>query len=261
MNDTVSIICIDDEPSILEISKIFLEREGYVVSIIESPKKALELIRRNQYNVVISDYEMPEMSGIDLFKKIKEDGDPPHFILFSGKDRKSIIFEVINNEIDLYISKGINIKVMSSLIDSLIRERRRQENVLSQRNTALRRMHQSIDLKSKDYSNREIFNINNSPSILIDENKRIIGSNHSFEILSGYSKQELLNLSWTDFVFPENLPCMSHHHDEEMNGKKPREIYQFKFIDKYKYLYLISAVICVIDVKKSIISFFEIIKE
>lgn len=265
MNDTVSIICIDDEPSILEISKIFLEREGYVVSIIESPKKALELIRRNQYNVVISDYEMPEMSGIDLFKKIKEDGDPPPFILFSGKNRKSIIFEVINNEIDLYISKGINIKVlyseMSSLIDSLIRERRRQENVLSQRNTALRRMHQSIDLKSKDYSNREIFNINNSPSILIDENKRIIGSNHSFEILSGYSKQELLNLSWTDFVFPENLPCMSHHHDEEMNGKKPREIYQFKFIDKYKYLYLISAVICVIDVKKSIISFFEIIKE
>jgi len=263
MHGKVSIICIDDEPLILNISKIYLGKKGYLVSTAECPEKALELIRKNNYDIIISDYEMPKMNGIDLFKEIKREGDPPPFILFSGKERKSIIFEIINNEIDLYISKGYNLKEkyssISDFIANLIKERDK-ENVLSQKNDTLKKVHHSIDLKNKIYLNRKIFNINSSPSILIDEDKKIIDVNHSFEVISGYSKQDLTNFLWTNFVCPESLSYMSHYHEERRAGKRPPETYQFKFIDKYKDQYLICVVVCMIDEKKSIASFFEMIE-
>jgi len=85
-------LVVDDEPALLEISKIFLERSGEItVDTANSAYAALNSMGTVSYDVIVSDYEMPGMDGILLLKKIREGGGKTPFILFTrerpGRDR------------------------------------------------------------------------------------------------------------------------------------------------------------------------------
>jgi CheY-like chemotaxis protein len=66
------ILVVDDEPQILKLISNYLELEGFQVKVTESAREAMKLIESKDYRIVISDILMPEMSGIDLLRKIKE---------------------------------------------------------------------------------------------------------------------------------------------------------------------------------------------
>ncbi|MCB9230016.1 MAG: response regulator, partial [Deltaproteobacteria bacterium] len=68
-----NIIMIDDEESILEAYASLLVGSEISVKTINNPLKAIEYIKNHSVDVIISDITMPEMSGIDFFKKIKND--------------------------------------------------------------------------------------------------------------------------------------------------------------------------------------------
>lgn len=66
------ILVVDDECSICEILGQFLRKSGYNVSTASSGEEALETLKRNGIDLVISDIKMPGMSGVDLLKHVKE---------------------------------------------------------------------------------------------------------------------------------------------------------------------------------------------
>ena len=102
-------IYVDDEPALLEVTKVFLEMDGDIeILALDSGRKALPLILKGGYDVIVSDYQMPEMSGIDLLKALKNKGNDVPFILFTGKGREEVAMEAINNGADFYIQKGGN---------------------------------------------------------------------------------------------------------------------------------------------------------
>jgi len=55
-----------------ELLELVLKREGYAVHTAENGKRALELIRENVYDLIISDVKMPDISGIELLAKVRE---------------------------------------------------------------------------------------------------------------------------------------------------------------------------------------------
>jgi CheY-like chemotaxis protein/chemotaxis protein CheY-P-specific phosphatase CheC len=67
-----SILVVDDEESIRLSLSILLKKEGFHVEEAASGEEALEKLRTNRYDIVISDIMMPELDGITLLKKIKE---------------------------------------------------------------------------------------------------------------------------------------------------------------------------------------------
>ena len=69
------ILYIDDEFLNLELFRINLKRE-YEVIIVESPIKALEIIGSEKIDVIITDYKMPEMNGMELIRKVKNEIRP-----------------------------------------------------------------------------------------------------------------------------------------------------------------------------------------
>lgn len=73
------ILYIDDEVDLLELAASFFEEENLPIETCADFNQALELIRQNQYKVVISDAKMPSGSGHELFSVIKEKG------YFNGK--------------------------------------------------------------------------------------------------------------------------------------------------------------------------------
>jgi len=66
------ILIVDDEKNMREVLEIFLRNEGYNVSVADSGERAVEAMRHDIFDLVITDMKMPGMSGIDLLKNIKQ---------------------------------------------------------------------------------------------------------------------------------------------------------------------------------------------
>lgn len=67
----INVLLVDDEVDFLTSSKRILARRGFSVHIAESGQKALEILSRNSFDVVILDVRMPGLSGVDLLEQIK----------------------------------------------------------------------------------------------------------------------------------------------------------------------------------------------
>lgn len=80
------VLYIDDELDLLDLAASFFEDENLLVDTCSDFHEAINLIRNNHYEVIVSDANMPSGSGIDLFKLIKaENLFQGHFILATGK--------------------------------------------------------------------------------------------------------------------------------------------------------------------------------
>ncbi len=66
------ILIVDDEQSICDVLSIALKKDGYSVTTETNPKKALDLVRRDRFDLVLQDLKMPEMDGLDLLREIKK---------------------------------------------------------------------------------------------------------------------------------------------------------------------------------------------
>ncbi len=109
---TIHALYIDDEPVLLEITKVFLELDGGIeVTVMENAVEALTSLRSRAFDVIVSDYQMPAMDGVALLKALKAAGDTTPFILFTGKGWEEVAIEAINNGADFYLQKGGDPKV------------------------------------------------------------------------------------------------------------------------------------------------------
>ena len=66
------ILIVDDEQSICDVLSISLKKEGYTVASETNPRKALDRLKREPFDLVLQDLKMPEMDGIDLLREIKK---------------------------------------------------------------------------------------------------------------------------------------------------------------------------------------------
>ena len=80
----VHILVVDDESSIRELLQEYLSLEGYKVDSAKDGNDAFEYLRKNYYDIVLTDLEMPGMNGIELLKKANTQGLNHKFIILTG---------------------------------------------------------------------------------------------------------------------------------------------------------------------------------
>lgn len=83
------ILLVDDNRSGLAARRMLLEEIGYTTSVTQSPKEAIALFTKaknakESFDLVITDYKMPEMNGVDLIEKLREETPGVPVILLSG---------------------------------------------------------------------------------------------------------------------------------------------------------------------------------
>lgn len=101
------ILVLDDDDTSLTIIETVLNKEGYVTDTFNTAAEALSQFRRDSYDVVISDYFMPEMNGDEFLKAIRElDRDTPFMFLTANTDIKLAI-ELVKTGADDHIVKPI----------------------------------------------------------------------------------------------------------------------------------------------------------
>jgi PAS domain S-box-containing protein len=103
----ISVMYVDDEPALLDIGKLFLEKSGqFRVDTVTSAHEALNKIKSVSYDAIVSDYQMPEMDGIAFLKEIRAGFPDLPFIIFTGKGREDVVIEAFDNGADFYLQKG-----------------------------------------------------------------------------------------------------------------------------------------------------------
>jgi CheY-like chemotaxis protein len=80
------VLCIDDDPAVLYYEKTLLERSGYSVLTAASARAGLGVVNTCSLDVVLIDYEMPEMNGYEVAVEIKHVKPEVAVILLSGSD-------------------------------------------------------------------------------------------------------------------------------------------------------------------------------
>ena len=119
---TESILFVDDEHSLVLIGKKLLEHLGYKVTAVEDSTTALQLFERNpdQFDMIITDQTMPELSGIELAKKITSIRPEVPVILLTGFRNTEKLFDAKSAGITEVFTKPIDIKEFSHKIRNIL---------------------------------------------------------------------------------------------------------------------------------------------
>jgi PAS domain S-box-containing protein len=101
----IRILHVDDEKNQLEFTKMFLEDldDEVTVDSVADPLEAIQL-QLNSYDVIISDYRMISMTGIELFRKVREKSNVP-FILYTGRGSEEVAESAFEAGVDDYLKK------------------------------------------------------------------------------------------------------------------------------------------------------------
>jgi len=115
------ILCVDDEPNILSSLRRMLSLEGFQVSTAESGADALTMLAKEPVDVVISDLQMPHMSGTDLLRQIHQQWPKTMRLMLTGASDMSGAIQAINQgEIYRYIAKPWNDEELISTLQSAL---------------------------------------------------------------------------------------------------------------------------------------------
>jgi CheY-like chemotaxis protein len=128
MPKRIRVLHVDDEPADLEITRIFLKREakdGFEIVSVLSAKEALERLKAGGFDIVISDYRMPGMDGIEFLEALRKNENVTNhipFILFTGKGGEQVAKAAFNKGADRYIAKNGNTANQCSELACAVRE-------------------------------------------------------------------------------------------------------------------------------------------
>lgn len=100
------ILCVDDDPILLDITKEFLITDGFEVEIAGSALEAMEMMEKSHFDALVSDFQMPCIDGIELLKRLRAKYNNIPFILFTGRSREELAIEALNSGADYYLQKG-----------------------------------------------------------------------------------------------------------------------------------------------------------
>lgn len=109
MKEQARILFVDDEQNILHsVERMFLD-EGYSIVTAASGKEGLALLEKEPVHVVVSDYRMPEMNGVEFLRKVARGWPDTVRIVLSGYAEMAVVVEAINEGgIYKYLSKPWN---------------------------------------------------------------------------------------------------------------------------------------------------------
>jgi PAS domain S-box-containing protein len=201
----ISVLYVDDEPGLLEITRIFLEASGeFTVATSESAKESLELLSTRTYDAIISDYQMPDMDGIAFLKAVRERYNDIPFVLFTGRGREEIVINAINNGADFYLQKGGDPRAQFAELSHKIHQ-------------AVRRRETERELRRSEEKYRLVVE-NGNNAVYIYRDRQVLFINSRVTDLTGYTHDELMGMDIWDLVHLDDRARMQESGRRRISG-------------------------------------------
>ncbi len=125
-----SILVVDDDDLVLESLRMVLKEAGHKVKAVNSPRKALSLLEKGDYDLVITDMRMPEMSGIEFLEKVKEKDQGLPVIMITAYGTVDTAVTAMKKGASDYIMKPFSADELEVVVEKALEAHRlREENV------------------------------------------------------------------------------------------------------------------------------------
>lgn len=119
----ISVLYADDEQALRDSVRTFLLRAGgFSVDVVPSVQDALEKLAGTRYDVIVSDYLMPERSGIEFLKALRRTDPSIPFILLTGQGDERVAIDALNHGASAYLRKEELAKTRFAELPHRIRE-------------------------------------------------------------------------------------------------------------------------------------------
>ena len=120
---TGNILIVDDEKGIRDGLKLFLKREGHLTFTAEDGKEALEILEKNDIDLVISDLRMPHINGDELLAFIKKDYPGVKVIILTGHGTVENAVEAMRNGAYDFLIKPLNLEKLGLIVKRALSQR------------------------------------------------------------------------------------------------------------------------------------------
>jgi two-component system chemotaxis response regulator CheY len=119
----IKILVVDDFPTMRRIVKNLLKQLGFEnIDEAEDGVQALKKLQTGDYGLVISDWNMPNMEGIDLLKNIRQSAEPLKnipFLMVTAEAEKEKVIEAIKAGVDNYIVKPFTAELLTEKLSKI----------------------------------------------------------------------------------------------------------------------------------------------
>lgn len=137
MESRMRVLHVDDEKPFLNLTRTILERidDRFVIDSVTDTDEASERLSANQYDCIVSDYDMPGQTGISFLQSIRKQYETLPFILFTGKGGEDIASQAIANGVTGYLQKGggtEQFKLLANRIEHAINANRAKQDLSEQ---------------------------------------------------------------------------------------------------------------------------------
>jgi|GEM_PF-1178816 len=135
-----TVLCVDDDPELLAAVTRILKLDGYRVLKADSPRGALAVLTTQQVAVLVSDYEMPEMTGIELAVRARALQPETVRIMLTGRSTLDTAIDGINiAEVFRFMSKPFSPEMLRVEVAAAVAHHREITAVVRERMTVVRR--------------------------------------------------------------------------------------------------------------------------
>lgn len=130
VNKDIKILVVDDSVGIRLAAKKVFQSLGYKnVTAADDGTTALAELKKAPFDLVVADWNMPNMSGVELLKEMKSDSslDQIPFLLVTGEENQESLMEAMKAGISNFMTKPYNAKVLSEKIERIFTFKAEQE--------------------------------------------------------------------------------------------------------------------------------------
>ncbi len=117
------VLVVDDEESIREFLNIMLRKEGYDVTCVEDGQKAIDILKKKSFEMIISDLQMPHVTGLELLKFVKENYPDLLFMLITAFGTTETAVEAMKAGAYDYITKPFKLDEVRINIANALRSK------------------------------------------------------------------------------------------------------------------------------------------
>ena len=236
------ILVVDDDHFVIETLEAFLSAKGYLVDSADSGSRALGMMKKKVYDLVLSDMVMEDVGGLDLLREVKTKYPDIPFLLFTGYGSLDTAIEALRLGTYDYLQKPINyeellLKVKSAL--EMARLKREKEAAEQEKDELLEKLkHYNISLEAmveertkaikqsqetlRSSEKKYVRLVENSPDIIymLNSEGRFSFVGGAVKSLLGLTSGDLMGKHFESIVWPEDATKAQFHLNERRTGKR-----------------------------------------
>jgi len=122
------LLIVDDEKSIQYALSALLERYGYVCVVVSNGQEALETVTQIEFDLILLDFRMPGMSGLELLKRFRENNNRTSVVMLTAVAENLLIAESFKLGADDFVLKPCNPEDLSNRLQKAYQRRQSVRN-------------------------------------------------------------------------------------------------------------------------------------